>query len=335
MDYVTSWFLKAGEYVQPIGCNAQIAFVATNSITQGEQVAQFWPLIFNRYNLEISFAHRTFMWGSEVKTGKAYVHVVILGLSKKSLEWAEKRLFSYDDIEGDPVESRHKMLSPYLFDASNLRDRHFVVAERSWSLCAEPKMIIGSKPIDGGYLIFDSTAEKDEFLASQPTAERFVRPYVGGTEYINGGDRWILVLQDASPTELRAMPHVIERLHQVTAYRQGKIPARKKQDRDEIKPPGISARALADRPTQFHVTVIPKSSFLAVPEVSSERRHYIPIGWLSPPIVPSNKLRFIKDADVWQFGILTSRIHMTWSEYVGGRLRAVQRSLLSPRCNIA
>ncbi len=322
LDYVTSWFLKAGEYVQPVECAAQIAFVATNSITQGEQVAQFWPLIFNRYNLEINFAHRTFMWGSEVKTGKAHVHVVILGLSKRILEWATKRLFSYDDIDGDPVESHHKILSPYLFDASNLRDRHIVVAEMSRSICAEPKMIIGSKPIDGGYLIFDSKAEKDAFIALEPLAERFLRPYVGGTEYINGGDRWIFTLQEASSTELRSMPHVIERLRQVTAYREGKIAARKKQDGTEIKPPGASARALAEYPTQFHVTVIPTSPILAVPEVSSERRRYIPIGWLNPPVVPSNKLRFIKHADVWQFGILTSRMHMAWSEYVGGRLKS-------------
>ena len=317
LDYVTAWFLKAGEYVS--GSRARIGFVATNSVTQGEQVAQLWPLLFGRLGLEIAFAHRTFAWGSDAR-GKAHVHVVILGLTRRDDEPQSKRLFSYDDINGDPTESRHAALTPYLFDAGGVNDRHLVVEETPRSLAAAPKMIIGSKPIDGGYLIFDD-AEKDAFLAEEPLAHQFVKPFIGGVEYIQGRGRWILSLQQASPTELRAMPTVLERLKAVREYRCGDRPARRKAG-SEPKPPGISARALADTPTEFHVTVIPTAPFLAVPENSSETRDYLPIGWLEPPVIPSNKLRFIKDADLWHFAVLTSRIHMAWLRYVGGRIKS-------------
>ena len=317
LDYVTAWFIKAGEYLQH--SHARIGFVATNSITQGEQVAQLWPLLFDRYGLEISFAHRTFAWGSDAR-GVAQVHVVIIGLTRRDQEPTEKRLFSYSDIKGDPTESHHAALTAYLFDAGTVANRHLVVEEISHSLSGAPKMIIGSKPIDGGYLIFDDS-EKDAFLASEPKARKFIHPFIGGVEYLQGRGRWILALQKASPTELRSMPAVVERLKLVKQYRHGEIPARKKADA-EPKAPGISARSLADTPAEFHVTVIPTRPFLAIPENSSETRDYLPIGWLEPPIIPSNKLRFIKDADLWHFGILTSRIHMTWLRYVGGRIKS-------------
>jgi hypothetical protein len=181
-------------------------------------------------------------------------------------------------------------------------------------------MIIGSKPIDGGYLIFDDI-ERASFLEGEPAAAKFMHPFIGGVEYLQGRGRWILALQKASPNELRSMPSVIERLKAIREYRRGERPPRKKAD-SEPKPTGISARALADTPTQFHVTVIPDAPFLAIPENSSETREYLPIGWLKPPIIPSNKLRFIKDADLWHFGILTSRVHMAWLRNVGGRIKS-------------
>ncbi|MBS1826121.1 MAG: class I SAM-dependent DNA methyltransferase [Acidobacteria bacterium] len=320
LDYVTAWFMKAGEYLQE--SNAHIGFVATNSVTQGEQVAQLWPILFDRYGLEIGFAHRTFAWGSDAR-GVAHVHVVIMGLTLRKHEAATKRLFSYNDINSDPVESTHSALSPYLFDAGKLANKHLVIEETSRSLCGAPKMIIGSKPIDGGYLIFDDE-EKDAFLLREPGARKYMHPFIGGVEYLQGRGRWILALQTASPAELRAMPGVMERLRWVREYRSGERAARKKVDdaEAEIKVPGISARALAETPTQFHVTVIPSAPFLAVPENSSENREYLPIGWLEPPIIPSNKLRFIKDGDLWHFGVLTSRIHMVWLRYVGGRIKS-------------
>ena len=200
LDYVCAWFLKAGAYLR--ASKGRIGFVATNSITQGEQVAQLWPLLFDRCGLEIAFAHRTFAWGSDAR-GKAHVHVVIVGLTRREDEPKEKRLFSYDDINGDPVESRHATLSPYLFDASALANRHLVVKSTAASLSHSPSLVIGSKPIDGGNFIFDALQCK-ELLKLEPSAKTFLHPFVGAEEYINGGARWILALQKATPQQLRS-----------------------------------------------------------------------------------------------------------------------------------
>lgn len=304
LDYVCAWFIKAGEYIG--NSRANIGFVATNSITQGEQVAQLWPVLFDCCGLEIAFAHRTFAWGSDAR-GMAHVHVVVIGLTHRDREHANKRLFSYEDIKGDPTESVHKALTPYLFDAGNAVDRHLVVKEISNSLSGAPKTVIGSKPIDGGQYIFNAT-ERREFLNSEPDAAPFMRPYVGAEEYINGSQRWILALDDVPPQKLRAMPHVKERVAAVRALRK----------KSKSKP----TQALADTPTHFHVTVIPDQPFLVIPEVSSERREYIPIGWLEPPTIPSNKLRVLLGTDLWHFAILTSAMHMAWMRCVGGRLES-------------
>lgn len=254
LDYVCAWFIKAGEYTG--NGRAKIGFVATNSITQGEQVAQLWPVLFDRYRLEIAFAHRTFAWGSDAR-GKAHVHVVVIGLTRRDQESVTKRLFSYDDINGDPTESTHKALTPYLFDAGNVVDRHLVVKEMSNPLSGEPKMVIGSKPIDGGHYIFN-VEERAVFLQAEPQAASFFRPYVGAKEYINGNQRWILALDNAQPQTLRAMPHVRKRISAVRALRK----------KSKSKP----TQAIADTPTCFHVTVIPDRPFLVIPESSSERR---------------------------------------------------------------
>ena len=168
LDYVAAWFIKAGEYLQQ--SEAQIGFVATNSITQGEQVAQLWPLLFDRYALEIAFAHRTFAWGSDAR-GMAHVHVVIIGLTKRGDSRQEKRLFSYDTPKSEPHESHHTALSPYLFDASGLTDSRIVVKEESWQINGLPKLIIGSKPIDGGHYIF-KVEERAAFCKRNPTPNR-------------------------------------------------------------------------------------------------------------------------------------------------------------------
>lgn len=304
LDFVTAWFIKAGDYAQET--STKIAFVSTNSVTQGEQVAQLWPILFGRCALEIAFSHRTFAWGSDAR-GKAHVHVVIIGLAPRKAEPPEKRLFSYDDINGDPVESRHKAISPYLFDASGVADRHMVIEETSQNLCGMPKMITGSQPIDDGNYIF-SDSEKEVLVKDEPLAEKFLHPYLGGEEYINGISRWILALQKASPTELREMPLVKARMHAVSNFR-------KNSNR-------VSTLKIADYPTKFNVEVLPDKSFLAVPENSSEKRPYIPIGWLKPPTIPSNKLRVILSDDCYIFGVLTSRMHMAWTRFIGGRIKS-------------
>jgi len=307
LDYVTAWFLKAGSYVSQ--GTAAIGFVATNSITQGEQVAQLWTLLFNTYKLEIAFAHRTFAWGSDAK-GKAHVHVVIIGLTRSDQEPSVKRLFSYSDINGAPTESTHKALTAYLFDGSTINDRHLVVKELSHPLCDVPSLIIGSKPIDGGNYIFEAE-QRTAFLQREPRAINYLHPYIGSQEFINGGERWILALDNVPNSILRNMPAVMERIEAV----------KKMREASTSKP----TQELALTPTRYHVTVIPNSPFLVIPKVSSERRDYIPIGWLDPPTIPSDLVFVLQDADLWHFGILTSRLHMTWLRHIGGRLKSDYR----------
>jgi hypothetical protein len=307
LDYVTAWFLKAGEYLRK--SHAHIGFVATNSITQGEQVAQLWPLLFDRYGLEIGFAHRTFAWGSDAR-GMAHVHVVIIGLTRRDSEPPEKRLFSYSDIKADPTESDHAALTPYLFDAGAVVNRHLVVKETNSPLCEIPKLVIGSKPIDEGHYIF-SREERIGFLHGEPGARKFMHPFVGADEFLYGLERWILHLDGASPADIRAMPAVKERIAAVRAFR--------------LKSKSEGTRKLGETPTRFHVTVVPRAPFLVIPEVSSERRTYVPIGWLRPPAIPSNLVRVLLDADLWHFGILTSAMHMAWLRQIGGRLESRYR----------
>lgn len=304
VDYVCAWFVRAGEYVQ--NSRARIAFVATNSITQGEQVAQLWPLLFERYALEIAFAHRTFAWLSDAR-GSAHVHCVILGITRRDDEPKEKRLFSYSEVAGDPVESRHAALSPYLVDAGGLTTRYLVVRESRTSLCMAKTMRMGSKIVDDGLYIFNDD-EKREFLSKEPDARLLFRPLVGSDEFINGLKRWILRLDGVSPSSLRTMPFVMERISRVRNYRKASRKAK--------------TRELAETPTAFEVTTIPNRPFLAVPKVSSERREYIPVGWLSPPTIPSQLVQIILDADYWDFAIVTSRMHMAWMRFVGGRLES-------------
>ena len=304
LDYVTAWFIKAGEYVQQSA--ARIGFVATNSITQGEQVAQLWPILFDRCKLDIAFAHRTFAWGSDAR-GMAHVHVVIIGLAKRGDAPREKRLFSYDAPKSDPQESQHAALSPYLFDAGGLADARVVVKESAQALNGLPKLIIGSKPIDGGHYIFNAN-ERAAFLREEPDAEPYLRPFVGSREFLQGGERWILHLADAPPQVLKTLPKVRECIAAVRSYRLA----------SKSKP----TQALAATPTLYHVNVIPTTPFLVVPEVSSERRDYIPIAWLEPPVIPSNKVRILPNASLWQFGLLTSTMHMAWVRIIGGRLES-------------
>ena len=307
LDYVTAWFIKAGVYVQT--SKARIGFVSTNSITQGEQVAQLWPILFERCNLEIAYAHRTFAWGSDAR-GKAHVHVVIIGLDRREAVRSEKRLFSYPDINSDAEETQHRALSPYLFDAGGLENPFLTVREESRPINGMRQLIIGSKPIDGGSYIFKPD-EKDAFLTSEPDAEPYLRPFVGAREYLQGGMRWILALHDANPNTLVRLPLVRERMTAVREYREA----------SRSRP----TQKLAETPTLYHVNVVPKAPFLVIPEVSSERREYVPIGWLEPPVIPSNLVRVLENATLTDFAILTSAMHMAWLRHVSGRLKSDYR----------
>ena len=307
LDYVTAWFITAGKYVKT--SQARIGFVATNSITQGEQVAQLWPVLFDRCKLEIAFAHRTFAWGSDAR-GKAHVHVVILGLDQRHAARAGKRLFSYPDINGEPEDTLHAALSPYLFDAGGLADPHMTVREVGKPINGMGKLIIGSKPIDGGHYIFNSE-EYAAFLEKEPNSAQFLRPFVGAREFLQGGTRWILALHDAAPNTLAGLLHVRQRIDAVRSHREA----------SKSRP----TRELAKTPTLYHVNVLPTSSFLVIPEVSSERREYAPIGWLEPPAIPSNLVRILNNASLADFALLTSTVHMAWLRHIGGRLKSDYR----------
>ena len=218
LDYVCAWFIKAGAYIQNSNTETKIGFVATNSITQGEQVAQIWPILFNQFKLEILFAHRSFQWDSEAR-GKAHVHVVILGFVKSEYLPNKRILFTYDDLKGDPHESKHKILSPYLINAENLFDPHIVVEETSDPINSLPRLISGLQPVDGGIYVF-KTEEKKQFLLDEPGAKHLFRPYIGSDEFFYGQKRWILVLQDIEPNILAKLPKVKNRIEDVKIWRE-------------------------------------------------------------------------------------------------------------------
>ena len=314
LDYVAAWFIRAGEYVRqarpenssrPPG----IGFVATNSITQGEQVAQLWPLLLDRHRLEIAFAHRTFAWGSDAR-GKAHVHVVIIGLNTTEHAPRDRRLFAYEDLNGEPLESRHAVITPYLFDGGALANPHLVVREEGRTINGLIQLVTGSQPIDDGLYIFNAE-ERLAFLDAEPDAATLLRPFVGAREYLQGGERWILALHDASPATLAQLPRVRERIAAVRAYR------RTSKRTSTLK--------LAETPTLWQVNILPAAPFLVLPEVSSERREYVPIGWLKPPVIPSNLVRVLKDATLADFALLTSAMHMAWLRHIGGRLKSDYR----------
>ena len=313
LDYVTAWFIRAAEYLRQTDTAAglgqrppRIGFVATNSITQGEQVAQFWPVIFERHDLDISYAHRTFAWGSDAR-GKAHVHVIILGLDPAEHAPPDRPLYTYPDINGEPLVGTCKIITPYLLDGTRLKHPRQVVSEVGRPINGLRRLLTGSKPIDGGHYIFNRD-QRSSLLEREPGAGQFVVPFIGAREYLQGRERWILSLQDAAPNQLARLPAVRERISAVREYRRS----------SNSKP----TQQLADTPTHWHVTVIPREPFLVLPEVSSERREYVPFGWLEPPSVPSNKLRILLDATLAEFALLSSAMHMAWIRAVTGRMKS-------------
>ncbi len=310
LDYVAAWFIRAGDYVrraQPAGgAPPRIGFVSTNSITQGEQVAQLWPLLLDHRRLEIAFAHRTFAWGSDAR-GKAHVHVVIIALDAAGHAPRNRRLFTYEDINGEPLEGRHSVITPYLLDGSSLTDPHVVVREESRPVNGMQRLKTGVQMIDNGILTF-TPDEYHDFIRSEPGSRKFFRKYIGGDEYINGLHRWILYLADSSPSDLRHLPRVRERIQQVREYRAS-----------SRRP---STVAMSAYPTRVGVDERPTASILVLPNTSSERREYIPIGWLTPEVVANQKLRILPDATLADFALLTSAMHMAWMRTVTGRLES-------------
>ena len=235
---------------------------------------------------------------------------MIVGLSHEVNQPEMKRLFSYDDIKGEPEETQAKYLSPYLFDASGLKDRHSVLVETGATPNNRPLIVAGSQPIDFGHYVM-STDDKNSFLAKEPQAEKFIIPYFGAREFLNGGEKWVLAPFKANPNELKKMPYVLERVAQVRASR----------ERSKRK----STLVAAQYPKQFGTAIIPEKEFIVIPKVSSERRKYMPMGYVKPPSIPSDLVFVGADSSLSDFSILTSSTHMAWMRAVAGRLESRYR----------
>lgn len=300
LDYVTGWYFKAAAFMK--GTGIRCAFVSTNSISQGEQPGILWGELYRNHHLKIHFAHRTFPWESEAR-GKAHVHVVIIGFGDSDVP--AKFITDYDTDLDHPTSARVSNINPYLVEGSDT-----VLAKRSTPLSRVPEMIFGSMPNDGGHLLLDGEAKK-ELLRIEPDAKNCIRPFLGAEEFINAVERWCLWLVDVPPSQLRTMPEVMRRIEAVKAHR---LASRRE-----------TTRNLAATPALFGENRQPKSKYLLIPGVSSERRAYIPIGFLSPKIIASNLVNVVPDADFYHFGVLTSQMHMAWVRYVCGRLKSDYR----------
>lgn len=294
LDYVTAWFKNAADMMNH---NAAIrtAFVATNSICQGEQVALLWKRLFAQ-GIKIDFAYKTFKWSNEAK-GKAAVFCIIVGFSDAKIATV-KTIFS--DTEQITVQN----INPYLVDAATI----FVVPQ-SKPLCDIPVIGIGNKPIDNGNYLF-TEQERDDFIAKEPLSVEYFRPWVGSKELIHGYNRYCLWLGECPDGVLEGMPEAFKRVEAVRQYR--------------LSSDSEGTRKIAERPARFHVENMPSSNFIAIPSVSSERRKYVPISFFGKDTLASN-LVLILTGDLYHFGILTSLMHMAWMRAVCGRLKSDYR----------
>ena len=292
IDYVAGWYYKAAKLMQntPI----RTAFVSTNSITQGEQVAGVWKPLFEQFGIHIDFAYQTFRWDSEA-SAKAHVHCVIVGFSV-AVNTNSKKLFI-----GDKLQLSNN-INAYLMDAPNV-----FIESRNTPLNGVLSMSSGGKPVEGGYYIFTDD-EKNAFLKKEPSAQTYFRKFVGSDDFINGYTRWCLWLHDVSPSDIRKLPECMKRVNSVHDYR--------------LESKKAATRAAAATPMSFMEIKRPVGKFLIVPEVSSQRRKYVPLGFSDKEMICSNKVRFVSNATMYHFGILTSNVHMAWMRAVCGRLKS-------------
>ena len=300
LDYVSAWYILSARYIQQT--KIKVGFVSTNSISQGEQVSILWNEMFKKYKVKIHFAHRTFNWKNEAK-GNAGVHVVIIGFA--SFDTNLKFIYEYTGLSDEPQQIKVKNINPYLVEGSDI-----TIESRSKPICNVPKISKGSQPTDDGNLIFNSKEELNDFLIKEPSAERYVRKYVGSREFINNIDRWCLWLVDVKPDELAKMPFILERMEKVKQFRsQSTSPATREFFSHHL----------------FQQNHQPKTDYLVIPSVSSEKRQYIPIGFYGPDTVTSNLCLIIPNISMYEFGILTSQMHMAWTKYTCGRLKSDYR----------
>lgn len=291
LDYVCCWYKKAADYMK--GTSIHTAFVSTNSVSQGDSVAILWKPLFAE-GIHIDFAHRTFIWDSESKQ-KAHVHCVIVG-------------FSYDQLSQDRIIFNGSQaeyvnhINAYLIDAADI-----FVESRNKPICKVPSISMGNQPIDDGNYIF-TEEEMIQFVNIEPTAKPYFHKWYGAQEFLHRSPRYCLWLGDCSPHELMKMPHCLKLIDNVRSYR--------------LRSRRTSTKKLADTPTHFQSENMPKGNYIVIPEVSSEKRRYIPIGYMNDSILCSNKLRLMPNSGLYEFGILESNVHMSWMRCVCGRLKS-------------
>lgn len=296
IDYVAGWYFKASELI--FGTAAKVAFVSTNSICQGEQVAGVWKPIYDRFNISIDFAYQTFQWNSEAKD-KAAVHCIIVGFSSDTNKGIKKLYTSSNTLE--LVEN----ISPYLLPGKTI----FVESLKKPLGNVSP-MYFGSKPTDGGFF-FLTPEEREEFVRKEPQSLKYIRKVLGAQEYINNIERYCLWLVDISPEELKNSPMIYERVRKVREFR--------------LASKAESTRKFADRPTEFKQIAQPKTPYLIVPRVSSENRRYVPIGYIQPEVIATDATQIVPNASLYEFGVITSNVHMAWMRTVAGKLESRYR----------
>lgn len=289
LDYVCCWYKKAADFMQ--GTFIRSALVSTNSVSQGESVANLWKPLFSD-GVHIDFAYRTFRWDSEAKI-KAHVHCVIIGFS---IAANPNPRTLYDGDRYQQVRN----INGYLLDGENI-----FVESRNKPICNVPEIGIGNKPIDGGNYLFEKD-EMEEFLKKEPAAAPYFHPWYGSYEFINRKPRYCLWLGDCTPAELRSLSECLKRVQAVREFR--------------LASKSAGTVKLADKPTRFHVENMPKGSYIVIPEVSSEKRRYVPMGFMTPDILCSNLVKIVPNSSIYHFGVLTSNIHMAWMRAVCGRL---------------
>ncbi len=312
LDFVAAWYVKAARYINTVRpelveghastssarTNVHCAFVSTNSITQGEQVGVLWSWLLSQ-GIHIHFAHRTFQWSNEAR-GMAAVHCVIIGFGAFDVE--KKTIYEYEDIRGEAHAVAVRNINPYLVDAPDV-----VLVRRGTPICAVPEMKSGNKPIDNGNYLF-TPEQKIEFIAIESKATNWFRRWLGGEEFLNNIERWYLWLGDCPPNELHLMPEAMKRVEAVRKFR--------------LSSKSTPTQKLAAMPTRFHTECMPKGDYIALPQVSSERRIFIPIAFLSQDVLCGDKLRIVENATLYHFGVLTSTMHMAWMRSVTGRLKS-------------
>ena len=289
LDFVTCWYVKATEMMRET--NIQTALVSTNSISQGEQATTLWKKLFEQ-GVHIDFAYRTFRWDSEASL-KAHVHCVIVGFSYVSVK---KRIYD----SGKVIEAKN--INGYLLNAPTI-----IIEERSNPLCDVPAIVRGSQATDNGLYLF-TPEEKELFIRREPQSEKFFKRFMMGREFINNIERWCIWIPDISPAELKKCPQILQRVQQVKNYR--------------LSSKNVQTKQAADIPWRFGQYRAPAEHFIAFAKVSSERRRYIPFGFLTNDIIPGDKLFTIPNATIYMFGVLTSNVHMAWMRTVCGRMKS-------------